>query len=253
MTAPTSKESEMTHLTPIRGLRAACLFVPLLVAGPALAYDFNITTPNQQDFHSVAQDLTGAFDYKALGGAAPGGLLGFSIEGFGSYTKTLDRGAWERLTGNKVDGIGIAGVRASKGLPGGMDVGAFYTRVPGTNASAYGAEVRYALLEGTVATPALALRATYTGAGNTGDFNYKSFGAEALISKGFVVVTPYAGAGYVRSETKADQRFGLAKEGIGHVKGFAGLGFKLLLLDGGIEYERLGHNNVYSLKLGVGF
>lgn len=240
----------MKHSNLIRGLGVAGL---MAAAAPALAFDFSIATPNQRDFHLVAQDITGALDYKALGGAVPGGLLGFSIGGFGSYTKTLDSSAWKRLTGSKVDGIGIAGVRVSKGLPLGLDVGAFYTKIPGTDASAYGAELRYALLEGTVATPAVAIRATYTGAGNTGDVDYKSYGGDVVISKGFLFITPYAGAGYVHSVTKVDPRFGLDKEGIGRGKGFAGLAFKLLLLDGTAEYERLGRSNVYSLKLGVGF
>lgn len=238
----------MKHSNLIRGLGLACM----MAAGPALAYDFNIVTPNQHDFHLVAQDLTGAFDYKALGGAASGGLLGFSIDGFGSYTRTLDSGAWKRLTGSSVDGVGIAGIRASTGLLG-VDVGGFYAAVPGTNANVYGAELRTALFKGTVVTPAVALRGTYTAASNTGDVSYDSYGADLIISKGFLFITPYAGAGYVQSVTKTDRSVGLDKESIGRGKGFVGLAFKMLLLDGTVDYERLGRSNVYSLKLGVTF
>lgn len=240
----------MIKFKPRLALAAATL---LLSTAPAHALSFDITTPNQQDFHSVAQDLTAGLDYKALGAAEPGGLLGISVSTFGSYAPTRDSGAWKRLTGDKVDAVGTVGLRAAKGLPFGLDVGGFYTRLPGSDASAYGAELRYAILEGTVATPAVALRGTLTRASNIGDFDYRSYGTDLSISKGFLFLTPYAGAGYVHSSTKADGRFGLDREKLDRAKFFAGLGFKLLLLDATVEYERLGHNDVYSLKAGLTF
>lgn len=243
----------MFHTPLRRALAALGTVATIAVAEPALALSFDITTPNQQDFHEVAQDLTAGLDYKALGVAEPGGVLGFSVSAFGSYAPTRDSGAWQRLTGDKVDALGNVGLRATKGLPFGFDVGGFYTRVPDSDASAYGAELRYAILEGTVATPAVALRGTYTRASNLGKFDYRSYGTDLSISKGFLFLTPYAGVGYVHSSTKADASTGLSKEGLDRAKFFAGLGFKLLLLDATAEYERLGNNNVYSLKAGLSF
>ena len=225
----------------------------LLTFGRAQAIGFDIQTPNQQDFHTVAQDLTAGLDDKALAPATPGGLLGFSIGTYGSYATTRDSGAWQRLTGSAVDGVGTIGLRASKGLPFGIDVGGFYARIPGSDAAVWGGELRYAILDGGVATPAVALRGTYTRGSNTGDFSYASYGTDVSISKGVLFFTPYAGAGYVHSSTRADGRFGLAKENLDRAKFFAGLGFKLLLLDATAEYERLGSNNVYSLKAGLTF
>lgn len=241
----------LPKLTPLAATLA--LLSATFAAGSASALSFGITAPNQQDFRSVSEDLTAALDYKALSVAEPGGLLGFSIDAYGSYTSTRSSGAWSRLTGDSVDSIGTVGVRASKGLPFGFDVGGFYSRVTGSDATAYGAELRYAILEGSAITPAISLRGTYTRASNTGDFDYASYGTDLSISKGILFLTPYAGVGYVRSETEADSRFALDNESFGQAKFFVGSRFSLALLSATIEYQRLGDNNVYSLKGGITF
>ena len=40
----------------------------------------------------------------------------------------------------------------------GLEIGAFYSAIPGTGAKLLGGEVRYAILEGGVASPAVAIR-----------------------------------------------------------------------------------------------
>jgi hypothetical protein len=241
-------------LSPSPRLSRALLALSLLAALPAQAIDFTLTgNASQQDYHSVAQDVTAAFDYKALGPAEPTGLLGIGVAAFGSYGPTRDSGAWERLVGSRVTDVGTVGLRAEKGLPLGFDVGAFYTRVPGTDASVYGGELRYALLEGGVAMPAVAVRGTYTRASNIGDFKYHSYGTDLSISKGLLFFTPYAGVGYVWSHSSVDPRAMLADENIDRTKAFAGLRCKVLLVDATAEYERLGSNNVYSLRAGLSF
>jgi hypothetical protein len=226
----------------------------LLAALPARAIDFTLSSnASQVDFHSVSQDIVAAFDYKALEPAAATGISGVSVAAFGSYAPTRDSGAWQRLVGSSVTDIGVVGVKADKGLPLGFDVGGFYTRVPGTDASVYGGELRYAILRGTPVTPALAVRGTYTGAGNTGDFRYHSYGADVSASQSFVFVTPYAGLGYVWGHTSVDHLDNLNDEDLSRGKLFAGLDFKVLLLDTTAEYERLGGNNVYSLRAGLAF
>ena len=243
----------MTAHTLRHATRLMLAGLALSSAATAHALSFDITAPNQQDFRSVAKDLTAAIDYKALDGAAPGGLTGFSVGTFGSYSGTRDSAAWDRLTGHKVDAVGLVGLRATKGLPFGLDVGGFYTRLPGSDATAWGGELRYAILSGSVATPAVAVRGTYSRASNTGDFDYRSYGADVSISKGFLFLTPYSGIGYVRSDTRTDARFGLDPARINQAKFFTGLRFNLLLIGGTLEYERLGSNNVFSLKGGISF
>lgn len=241
----------MPKLRPIAA--ALTLLTATFATGSAQAVSLDITTPNQQDFRSVAEDLTAALDYKALGAAEPGGLLGFSIDAYGSYTGSLDSGAWSRLTGDSVDSLGTVGVRATKGLPFGLDVGGFYSRVLDSDATAWGAELRYAILEGTVATPAIALRGTYTRASNTGDFDYASYGTDLSISKGVLFLTPYAGVGYVRSVVDASNSLALSQESFGQAKFFVGSRISLAILSATLEYQRLGDRDVFSLKAGIDF
>jgi hypothetical protein len=56
--------------------------------------------------------------------------------------------------------LAVPKLHVHKGLPFGIDVGAMYSAVPNTNIKLMGAEVRYALVEGGIATPAVGLRAS---------------------------------------------------------------------------------------------
>jgi hypothetical protein len=222
-------------------------------AAPAHALDFRITNPNQADFNTVARDLTAALDYKPIEPVAAGGIAGFSIGAFGSYAPVSDSGAWKRLTGEDIDGVGLVGLSATKGLPLGFDIGAFYAGVPGTDARAYGGQLRYAILRGSAVTPAIAVRGTYTKASSLEDFDYDSYGADIAISKGFLLFTPYAGLGLVHSEVSADPKYRLDDAGSTQAKGFAGVRMSFGLFEATAEYERLGSSNVYNGRLGFSF
>jgi len=226
----------------------------LAPALPAAALNFTIDSPaSQTDFHAVASDMTAAFDYKPLEPSDAGGITGFAAGVYGSYAPTRSAGSWSRLTGDKAEQVSVAGINARKGLPFGIDVGAFYADVPTTDAHVFGGDVRYAVLDGSALTPAVALRASYTGSSNLGNFDYRSYGVDASVSKGFPFLAPYAGLGYVWSNVKADGQFALHEENVDRVKAFAGLRFSLGPFETTGEYERLGSNNVYDLRLGLSF
>ena len=88
----------------------------------------------QGQFRSVAKDIAATLDYKALGPAEAGGITGFSIGAFATYAPTTSKDAWQAVTGERVGEIGMAGISANKGLPFNLDVGAFYSQVPKTDA-----------------------------------------------------------------------------------------------------------------------
>ena len=234
-------------------MRKWLLAAVLSTALPAAATNFGITSPApaQDDFHTVARDITAAFDYKALEPSDAGGITGFAVGAYGTYAPTRDSGAWNRLTGDKLDQLGVVGVNARKGLPFGFDVGGFYGFVPGSDAHVYGGNVRYAVLPGSTLLPALALRGSYTGTSNLGDIDYHSYGIDASVSKGFLFLTPYGGLGYVWSNTRAAGQFGLQSENIDRVKAFGGLRASLGPLEATAEYERLGGNNAFNMRLGL--
>lgn len=237
-------------------MRRMALIAALAIApGMALADDVDLDIQpgaTQSDFRDVAKDLVGVFNYKSVSPAESTGITGFSIGVVGSWVPTDHDGAWSRLTGEKVDGVPMVGLNVQKGLPLGLEVGASYTMVPGSDANLLGAEVRWAFIEGGVATPAVAVRGTYSRLGGVDDVEYDSYGTDLSISKGFGPVTPYAGVGYLWSTFEADDQFGLDDEEIDGSRVFVGLRLTLML---GItpEYERVDGHDVFNLRFGFAF
>lgn len=225
------------------------------VAAPYDA-EFSVVCRNrltcQQDFRSVTEDLTAALNYKPLGPAEASGITGIGIGAIATYVPA-DGDAWENVTSEDVDGIGMVGVVARKGLPLDLDIGAFYAGVPGSGVSVYGGEVRWALLSGGVAEPALAVRGSFTRTSGIDDFDFDAYGVDVSLSKGFAMVTPYIGYGYVWAEADPHGNLGLEKEEVEDSKIFAGLRLGLGLVDITPEYERTGDRNAYNLLLGLSF
>ncbi len=243
-------------------MRRALLVISALAFAPAATagteFDINAGCSNcQQSFEGAVQDISAALNYKALGPAEATGITGIGIGAFVNYTPVENDAAWRDLTGSKVDAVGMAGIAVTKGLPFGLDVGAFYTAVPDTSVKAYGAELRYAVLEGGVAQPALALRGAYTTTSGIDDFDYESWSADVSLSKGFAMLTPYVGAGYVwgtaTPKGSTAQAVGLSEVDANNERLFAGLRLSLGLLEMTPEYERIGDNNAYNLRLGLSF
>lgn len=246
----------MRHLT-------ALLFVLALTPSAYAANaDFSVNcsagaTQCQQAFRDVAKDLGAAFNYKVLAPAEATGITGIGIGAIASYTPVRNDAAWKTLTGSSVDAVGFVGGAISKGLPLGVDVGAFYSAVPGSGANFYGAQLRYAILEGGVASPALAIAGSYSKSGGIDDFDYRAWSADALLSKGFAFVTPYAGVGYVdaRSTPSGSLKtsLGLREQSSSYTRFLVGLRLSMLILEITPEYERIGDYNVYNLRLGLSF
>jgi len=227
--------------------------VPAFAGTPDFGVSCLIPGSCQADFRAVTQDITAVAGYKALGPAEATGITGIGIGAYGAYSPTQNKQAWQNLTGSNVTGVGMAGIAVHKGLPFGLDVGATYAAVPGTSARLYGVELRYAILEGGVAEPALAVRAAYTGSTGIDDFKFSSTSVDASISKGFAIVTPYAGAGWVRGKADPNASTGLKEETVNKAKFFAGMRVSFVIFELTPEYERVGDNNSYNLRLGFSF
>ena len=242
----------MRHASPKLLLASLCLAATALPV--AAQSDLSlIANPVQSDFRSISEDLVSALDYRALGPAEASGITGFSVGAFGSYSPVRDEGAWRRITGEKVEGLGMAGLSVTKGLPFRFDVGAFYSQVPSTDARLYGGELRWVPFEGGVATPAVAVRGTYTKLTGEDDLDMEATSADVSVSKGFAFITPYIGAGYTHGEVRPDSGFLLRDETVDQGKFFVGARITLGLLQLTPEYLRAGETNSYSVKLALGF
>lgn len=139
-------------------------------------------------------------------GAQPLGITGFELYGEISLDQDLDDESYGELVADLPGGQLLpvrVGVR--KGLLGGFDVGASYTKVLDLDYEALAFDVQKAIFKPTALRPGLGLRIAYSD-GDSGEvYSLKQYGAELIASKGFTIVSIFGGAGVVRSE--GDFRF----------------------------------------------
>lgn len=231
------------------------------VSGPASADEVEIRpdfarcgTSCQDEFDSIAKDLVATIDYKALGPAEASGVTGIGVGVALSYVPVDNEADWRAVTGEDISALGMAGVQITKGLPLDIDVGAFYSTVPDTNIDLYGAEVRYAFMPGSTVAPALALRASYVAVTGIESFDLSSTAVDLSLSKGFTLVTPYIGVGYVMGEADPDDATTLVtnidKSEVEETKVYLGMRLSLGLLEMTPEVGQVGDNLTYNLRLG---
>lgn len=236
----------------IKKLVVASLFVSL-AAGSALALDFEIpsTTPQAQ-FNELVTEAGRLTAYRSMMPAEPGGLTGFDI-GVAISGVEVDSNLWQDFNVDE-SAIAVPRLMVRKGLPLNLDVGAFYAEVSDYDLTLQGFELQWALLEGTAATPALALRGSYTKLDAAGEMEVKTTAADLVVSKGFAMFTPYAGVGTVGFEGKYTGALGasLDKFDDSETRFFAGLQFAIALLNLTAEYEQM-DEPVYSLKMSLGW
>lgn len=250
----------------IRRISSLALCLGLLVAGSASARDINFNSGlTQGTFKSLSKEAGAAIAYRNTAPAEPLGITGFDIGAEVSVVSIKkDAGNyWEKAFNNNAPSyLYLPKIRVRKGLPLGIDVGAMYSYVPDSNIKLYGAEISKAILEGTAATPALGVRATYTKLAGVSDLGLQTVGIDASISKGFVIITPYAGAGAVWIDSKAKgslQDFStlagtpLKTEKIWQPRVFGGLKLTPLPLIGITAEVEYAARPIYSLKAAVNF
>ncbi len=206
---------------------------------------------NQGEFRLLSEDLGAALSYKAVIPAEPLGITGFDISLEGSSTKLENADVYKKATnGNSGSTLVVPKLHVHKGLPLGIDVGAFYSAIPNSNIKLWGAELRYALLKGGVATPAVGLRGSYTTLQGVNQLNFNTKGVDISVSKGFTLVTPYAGLGKVWVSSTPVGIPGLVGEDFSYSKVFAGVNVNFGLVNIALETDKTGKATSYSVKFG---
>ena len=136
-------------------------------------------------------------------------VLGFDV-GIAVTAVKVDTGAawWQHSVPASSDFThnGYAGVPrlvASKGFGGGT-ISATYAQVSSSGIKTYGGAIDVPIIRGSVVTPELALRGSYSALAGIDVFNLKTYGVEAFLSKGFGPVTPYVAVGKMRSDARGE-------------------------------------------------
>ena len=227
-----------------------------LGAGAAQAADLDsIQLLNQSQFRLLSEDLGAALSYKPLTPAEPLGITGFDVGLAVTGTKLRNVGIFDIATGNGnlPSYLPVPTLRAHKGLPFDIDVGLMAGMIPGSNIRFYGGELRYAILSGNVALPAVAIRGSYTRLNGVNQLDLDTKGIDLSISKGILNFTPYGGVGRVWVKSTPNGIGGLAGESFGLNKVFVGVNINMLLLNFAVEADRTGEATSFGVKAGLRF
>ncbi len=240
-----------------RGVVVFVFFMVSHFTGVALAanVDIDLTTQllTQQEFRDFSSEVGLAIAYLPLSPAEPLGPLGFDV---GIKVTSVDirdgNTYWQKATGaNPPNMLVIPKIQVQKGLPFGIDVGAMYSKVPSSNVSLYGGEVKWAIVSGNIALPAIALRGSYSKLKGVDHLSIQTIGADLSVSKGIAFITPYAGIGQVWIKGASDLP-GLGSEQIRNNKAFVGAKITLLPLNFVVEAD-FSDIPMYTGRLNIGF
>lgn len=230
-----------------------CLAIASAFSAVAHAGDIDsLQVLSQSEFKTISKDLTAALSYKAVAPAEALGITGFDLGVEVTGTSLESKDIWNKAAGSDLSTLPLAKLHVHKGLPFGIDVGAVYAAVPGSNVQLMGGEIRYAILDGNVALPALAVRGAMTKLSGVDQLDFSSKSLEVSLSKGFLMFTPYAGLGRVWG-TSTPHAGSLTEEKVSASKVFVGANVNLGLLNLAGEFDKTGSNNSYSVKAGFRF
>lgn len=224
----------------------------LAIAQPAMAGNIDISQlANQSEFRNVSEDLGSALSYKGVIPAEPLGITGFDL-GIEVTQTDLAKSAslWNALSGSDISKLYVPKLHVTKGLPLDIDVGAFYSAVPTTDIKFYGGELRWAFMPGSTAMPAVAVRGALTKLSGVNQLSLDTKSLDVSVSKGFAMLTPYAGVGQVWTNSSGT---GFTAESFTQSKLFAGANLNLGMTNLAIEFDKTGAAKSTSFKLGFRF
>ena len=234
-------------------LVVAALLGGLAAASPARAADFpDIGNLVQGEFRDLARDLGAVSSYKGVIPATPLGTLGFDVGLEVTHTQLENSRLFSLAGADDYSSLVIPKVHVHKGLPANFDVSAFVGGVTQVDAYVWGAAIRWTLADDGLVYPAVGVRASATKTTGTGDLKVATGALDLLVSKKFTVVTPYIGAGVVRTEASVANSF-LAKEKVDESRVFGGVNVNLVAMNLAFEAEKMGDNVSLSAKIGWRF
>jgi hypothetical protein len=233
-----------------------------VLSGQTFAWAGSINLPitsfsqadGQAKFKDLTQELGLAISSVQASPAEPLGIIGFDVGVEVTAAKISSKeGFWKDATSSKAPGyLPIPKLHVQKGLPFGIDVGATYSSAPGLDFSIVGAEVKYAILSGNIALPAVAVRAGYTKLMDVDALDLSTISADLSVSKGVTFVTPFVGVGMVKTSAKENvQGLDLKEEEQDIQRSFAGVKISLAVINFVFQAD-FSEIPLYTLRINVG-
>lgn len=228
------------------------IFIAQIHVASASDVDIVIRTDMAADeFKNFSEEIGLAISYLPLSPAEPLGILGWDV-GIELTVIDINRDVWKNAVSSPPGTVILPKLHLQKGFPFAIDVGFIYAEVPSSNIKVIGGELKWAMISGNVALPAIAVRGSYTTLSGVNSLNIETIGADVSISKGFAFVTPYAGYGQVwinSEETATPSKF---KEKISSTKPFIGVKISLVLINFVFEAD-FGKVTLYTGRFNLGF
>lgn len=212
----------------------------------------NLGSLTQAEFRLVSDDLGSAFSYKPLAPTAALGITGFDVSvavtgtDISKSSSALSRAG---ASSSSMDTLLVPKLYLAKGLPGGFDIAGFVSNISAIGASLIGGEVRYALIDGGFAAPAVAIRGAFTNLNGSNQLSMSTRSVDISVSKGFAVFTPYGGLGQVWVNSNPNVA-GLSSENFNQGKIFVGANVNFGLLNVAFEGDKTGNSTSWGLKAG---
>ena len=230
----------------------ASIICAALFSSSAAANDFSdIKQLSQEAFLRLAKDLASVTALRALSPGVTLNLLGFDIGVEVGVTKVDDAASWRKAGGGATDVV-TPRVTIHKGLAAGFDIGASIGTAGGSGLSTIGGILRYQIVEPATLTPGVTLRLTGNREYGNSALSVRSLGADVVVAKPLVVITPYVGVGAVRTETSASGS-GLASASVNRSRLFVGFDTQLMFATVSAEAEKSGGATSVSSKIGFRF
>ena len=178
-------------------------------------------------------------------------LLGIDIGVEVGVTKVDNTDVWKKAGGGATDVI-TPRLTIHKGLTAGFDIGASIGAAGGTGTQTIGAIARYQFIEPGLITPGATIRLTANRDIGANKVSVRSLGADFVIAKPLVIVTPYVGIGALRTDTSAPNTL-LSSVTVNRTRTFVGFDARLAFATVSAEAEKIGDTTTISSKLGFRF
>ncbi|MBN1847871.1 MAG: hypothetical protein JW932_04730 [Deltaproteobacteria bacterium] len=230
----------------------------LFIPNPSSAEDIKIyQTITQTEFDRFIEEFGTGIAFNPMAPAEPLGITGFDV-GVEIVATDINEteSYWRKLVEDSDPDsyLIVPRLHVQKGLPFDIDIGAIYVETPDSNVTLWGLEAKYALLSGTVATPAVSIRGSYSKLDGVDEISLNTQTIDLLVSKGILMFTPYGGVSAIRIEGKENSELvALNKVEQTSFRGLIGLQFSPFPLFNFNAEVTLGDVTQYGLKMGLRF